>query len=226
MLNRSVLWLFALDWLIDHLAATQSEVDGIVQRCLAVADGEPPDETDELARLLAEIRSEVAETPGFTVWGSVWRTELRRVLEGAAREWTWKTGSRDMLPTFEEYLENADNIGSAWVNVSHWIATADPQHLQDHAEPLQDASREVQRLLRLLNDLATFDRDVHWGDLNCLMLGVDRDTVNARIHATVNRCKTLIAPLKARFPQAAVYLERQMGYSMGFYQNSDYWGSL
>jgi hypothetical protein len=50
-----------------------------------------------------------------------------------------------------------------WVYVTHWIATADPEKLKEQAEPLQAANRQVQRALRLLNDLATPERDTDFG---------------------------------------------------------------
>jgi hypothetical protein len=84
----------------------------------------------------------------------------------------------------------------------------------------------VQRALRLLNDLATYERDVAWGDLNSLMLGLDRDEVSRRVGELVERCEEIIEPLSARFPDEATYLRRQLGYSVGYYGLTDYWGTL
>ncbi|GAA2606356.1 terpene synthase family protein [Actinomadura fulvescens] len=222
--GRTSLWIFALDWLVDHIAATRAEIDDITRRCLAVADGAAPADGDELARFLAEIRDELALAPGFTDLRADWRRQLRRLLDAGAREWSWKSGAAPR-PSFAEYLDNADNYGSAWVNISHWIASGAPQVVA-HREALQAASREVQRVLRLLNDLATYERDVTWGDLNALMLGVDRSEVTAHLDLLVERCHRLIEPIRSAHPEAAVYLERQIGYSTGFYGITDYWGTL
>jgi hypothetical protein len=146
-----------------------------------------------------------------------------------AREWDWKAahsaGDAAALPTFDEYLANADNFGSSLVNVSHWIhngSVHDPGAL----ERLAGASAEVQRVLRLLNDLATYERDLAWGDLNSLMLGVTRDDVGRRITELVESSEKLIAALSPDLPEEAVYLRRQIGYSAGYYGMTDYWGAL
>jgi hypothetical protein len=228
MVNRVSLWFFGLDWMVDHLATSRAEVDDITRRCLDVADGDPSAADDELTGFLAEIRDELAASPTYVALHEDWRDELGRSLHAMAREWSWKTArATDGAdpPTFDEYLENADNFGSAWVNVSHWIAGGD-HLLLGHVKRLREAGREVQKVLRLLNDLATYERDLSWGDLNVLMLGVDRADVAGRIALLVDRCQELIGPLRAVCPEQAEYLERQIGFSSGFYEFGDYWGAL
>jgi hypothetical protein len=225
MAARTSLWIFGLDWLVDHVATSRDEVDDINRRCLAVAEGAPPAPGDGLTRFLADIRDEAAASPAFAALRGDWLAQLGRLLECGARELTWKSGDRAAWPAFDEYLDNADNYGSAWVNISHWIVHAD-QGVLDHIGELQAASRDVQRVLRLLNDLATYERDVTWGDLNAQMLGVERAEITARIDEIVARCLDRVRPLRADCPEAVAYLERQIGYSTGFYELSDYWGSL
>jgi hypothetical protein len=226
---RTSLWIFGLDWLVDHKAKTRAEIEDINRRCLAVADGGAPVPGDGLTAFLTEIRDEVAASPAFPALRPDWRALLAGLLEAGAREWEWKAaaaaGDRSALPSLDDYLGNADNFGSAWVNISHWIVRADPATLA-HAGPLQEISREVQKALRLLNDLATYERDLSWGDLNALMLGVDRAGVTARVGEIVEHCRRLLKPLRDDCPEATEYLDRQIGYSMGFYGGSDYWGPL
>jgi terpene synthase-like protein len=228
MANRTSLWYFGLDWIVDHLATSRAEVDDVARRCLAVAGGDSSAVDDELTAFLAEIRAELAASPTFSTLHEIWCDQLRRALTAMAREWSWKTrlrGEDGPTPTLADYLENADNYGSAWVNLSHWIAGGD-QRVPAHIEALHRASREVQKVLRLLNDLVTYERDVSWGDLNALMLGVDRDSVTRQIALVVDNCHELIRPIRAVFPEQAEYLERQIGFSTGFYELSDYWGAL
>jgi hypothetical protein len=227
--NRTSLWIFGLDWLVDHVATSREEIDDLNRRCLAVADGGDPPPGDGLARFLADIRDEVAASAAFDALRADWRAQLARLLEAGAREVGWKAsaaaGDRGALPSFDTYLDNADNYGSAWVNISHWIVNGDPVTLA-HADRLQVISREVQKILRLLNDLATLERDVTWGDLNAQLLGVGEEALTARIDEIVEHCRTLLGPLRGDCPEAVDYLERQIGYSTGFYGTSDYWGSL
>jgi hypothetical protein len=221
--NRTSLWIFALDWLVDYRADSRAEVEEVLAGCRAVGDGGDPVPGLPLTAFLAEIRDELAGAPAFARLRPVWRDELERMLRSMALEWEWKSaGAR---PSLAEYLDNADNFGSTFVNVSHWIHTGGPSW-PAHLDELREASREVQRVLRLLNDLATYERDVTWGDLNALLLGADRAAVTARIGALVEHCHELLGPLRGPCPREAVYLERQIGYSMGFYGATDYWGEL
>ncbi|GLW65877.1 hypothetical protein Arub01_41210 [Actinomadura rubrobrunea] len=220
---RTSLWIFALDWQIDYLAEERATVDRIVAECLAAADGTDDDATP-LTRFLADLRDRLAAAPAFERLRPVWRDELARMLRAMAREWEWKHGAA--RPSFQEYLDNADNFGSSLVNVSHWIVTGDAAAF-DRLDALREASDEVQRVLRLLNDLATYHRDVNWGDLNALLLpGVERSTVTREIGERIDRSRRLLAPLREACPREVRYLERQIGYSLGFYGGTDYWGEL
>ncbi|MFC5752170.1 terpene synthase family protein [Actinomadura rugatobispora] len=223
------MWNFAADWLVDYVAETREEVEDLILRCLAVADGTSDGEDSSITRFLAHIVNELDTVPAFSEKRSFWCDQLERWLRAMAREWDWKAalsaGDHRATPTFEEYLGNADNFGTTWVNLAHWIHTGDAATL-DHLEELWEASQEVQRVLRLLNDLATHHRDLSWGDLNALMLGVDRAGVVARIDELVDGARALIKPLTDACPWPAAYLERQIGFSTGFYGATDYWGEL
>ncbi|WP_432826756.1 terpene synthase family protein [Dactylosporangium sp. CA-092794] len=221
--NLTALWVFAADWRVDYLAERPGDVEAVVEGCLRVADGETPAEGDELGRMLAEVRDELAAAPAFAAHRPAWREELRRMLAAMRREWQWKHSRT--LPAFPEYLENADNFGSSWVNVSHWIGLGEPGTL-DNLAALTGVGRTVQRVLRLVNDLATYRRDVGWGDLNALMLGLDRDELTRHIGELVRQGLAEAGQLSARCPQEAVYLTRQIGFSSGFYRVSDFWGGL
>lgn len=227
--TRMVLWEFATDWLVDRAATSRSQIEAIETGCGAVGDGGSPTPDVPLEVFLASLRDELADRPRWAELSPVWREQLRRYLQANAREWDWKTahaaGDRTALPTFDEYLANADNIGATLVNVSHWIHGGDVASAAELSE-LAAVSAEVQRALRLLNDLATYERDVAWGDLNSLMLGLNREDVTKRAGELVERCENMIEPLATRFPDEALYLRRQIGYSVGYYGMTDYWGTL
>ncbi|HXA57746.1 MAG TPA: terpene synthase family protein [Streptosporangiaceae bacterium] len=226
---RTSMWVFAADWLVDYIAKSRDEIDVLVQGCAAVGEGAAPAEDVPLQGFLAGLRDELAAGPGWAQLGPVWRDHLQRYLLASAREWEWKSahacGDLAGLPTFEEYLANADNYGSSLVNISHWIHN-ESVRTPDQLERLAVVSAEVQRVLRLLNDLVTYERDVTWGDLNGLMLGITRTEVSQRIGELVENCRKLIEPLTDSLPREASYLERQIGFSTGYYGMTDYWGSL
>ncbi|WP_371785102.1 terpene synthase family protein [Streptosporangium subroseum] len=223
MANKVCLWAFGLDWLVDYVATSPSEVDDIARRCLDVAAGAPPVPGDDLTRLLADIRDELAASPAFGVLGPVWRDELQRMLKGMVEEWRWK--STKVMPTFEEYLGNADNLGFSFAFAAHWLSTTGPDLTADLGQ-VREASWAVQRVIRLLNDLGSYERDVKWGDLNALLLDTSRAEVERRIAELAGRSRELIAPLRSAGPELAGYLERQMDFCAGFYRVADYWGTL
>ncbi|MEU8297458.1 terpene synthase family protein [Micromonospora sp. NPDC048909] len=228
--NRAVLWGFAVDWQVDYVAKSREEIDLLTERCLAVADGATPAPDDPLGRFLAELRDDLAATPAFERYRAVWRAELGRVLDAMAREWDWKQttgadGAPGALPDLEAYLDNADNLACTVVNVVHWIHAGDPVTLA-HLDRLIEASGVVQRILRLVNDLGTYERDLRWGDLNALLLVADRDEVPRRIGALVAQARELLTPLRETCPVQADYLARQIGFSSGFYRSTDFWGAL
>jgi len=221
--TRTCLWCFGLDWLVDYKARSRAEVRGVVDACLAVADGGDPAPGDDLARFLADLRDELADRPDFAALRPIWRDELRRMLEAMAREWDWRADPHRPSPTFEEYLANADNLGFSFAFATHLCLTGTAYTALDLAE-LRAAGRAVQRVIRLLNDLGTYERDVSWGDLNVLLLGNTRAQVSAHVAALTDRCGELIGPLRARHPELTGYLSRQLGFNQGFYRISDYWG--
>ncbi|MCW3815941.1 terpene synthase family protein [Micromonospora sp. DR5-3] len=226
--NRASLWVTAEDWQIDNGATSLEEVTSTVNACLAVADGATPAADDELGQFLAEIRDELATVAAFAQAQPLWREEVRRMLTADAREWRWnaaRAADPTQLPTFADYLANADNYGATFVNVSHWIATGDEQTV-NHLPELTAASREVQQILRLVNDLASYERDVKSGDLNALLLGVDRDEIARQVTARIADCRDLLATLADTCPQQATYLSREIGFTTGFYHATDFWGSL
>ncbi|MEU7754796.1 terpene synthase family protein [Micromonospora sp. NPDC049171] len=222
--NRAVLWGFAVDWLVDHEARSRDEIDRLTAGCLAVAEGGSPAEDDSLGRFLAELRDELAAVPAYATHGAVWRSELRTMFDAMAREWDWKqSADTGVLPTLDEYLANAANLACTVVNVAHWIHSDDPATLA-HLDALVAASDQVQRIIRLVNDLASFERDKRWGDLNALMVVPERADVERRITELVAYARDLLDPLRATCPVPADYLARQIGFSTGFYGSTDFWG--
>ncbi|GLW12400.1 hypothetical protein Misp01_75280 [Microtetraspora sp. NBRC 13810] len=218
---RVTLWCFGLDWLVDYVATSREEVDDVVRRCLPVAEGGPPVPGDDLTRFLADLRDDLAGAPAFAGLREVWLDELRRMLAGMTREWEWKTASAK--PSLDEYLANADNLGFSFVLASHWIATGEPPG--DEVARVREASWAVQRVIRLLNDVASYERDLSWGDLNALML-VSREDLERRLTTLAAEARELLGPLREDQPRLADYMERQMDFCAGFYQVTDYWGTL
>jgi hypothetical protein len=219
--GRTTIWTLGLDWRIDYLARSRAEVRDVVRRCRAVATGRRPGPDDHLGRFLADIRDELATVDGFAALRPVWQDELDQLLTAHTRDWQWRNSPTK--PTLDEYLANAANIAFSFVYVSHLIYTTEPPPARDLAR-LRTAGWAVQRAVRLLNDLATYARDVAWGDLNALALpGVTRARLTRRVQSLTGAAARRIEPVRARYPDLAGYLERQLGFCTGFYGVADFW---
>ncbi|MGI5201386.1 terpene synthase family protein [Spirillospora sp. CA-108201] len=227
---RTSLWVFGVDWLIDHQAQRAEDIIDIRNRCVVVADTGSPIDGDDLSTFLADVRAQVATSPAFAQHEGVWREELLAMLRAMIVEWSWKQqlrpqstaqapelGVQPPIPRdLDGYLSIADNIGSAWVNVAHWIYLADPVVL-DHLLPLREASKTVQAALRLLNDLATADQEKVRGDINALALGFSEEAVRTRAGELADEANHLLRRLRGECPQGAHYLAEQLQYSQAFY---------
>ncbi|TDB98605.1 hypothetical protein [Actinomadura sp. 7K534] len=220
--NRTAVWGFGVDWRIDYVATSRAEVDDVVAGCLAVADGEPPAD-DDLMLSLADIRDGLAESPAFPALLPAWRDQLARFLHAMAHEWDWRSAGK--RPTLAEYLDNSDNFGFSFAFLSQWISASPPPGEADIAA-IQAASWAAQRAGRLINDIGSYERDVEWGDLNALLLDVGRDEIDRHVAELTGRFREVVVPLREDHPRLAYYLERQIDFCIGFYGETDYWGTL
>jgi hypothetical protein len=221
--GRASLWIFAVDRLVDQVAGSRAEAEALVAECLAAAETGPGGDAPAVVRFLTDLRDDLAAAPAFAALRPVWLDRLGRTLRAMVREWRWKEEGAPV--SLDEYLDGADGCGSSFVNVSHWIRTGDPWTV-GHIDELLRVGDEVQRYLRLLNDLATRERERGQGDANALAFGAGAAEVTARMNEIRGRCLTLLGPVRARSPRAAAYLERQIGFNTGFYGLVDYWGEL
>jgi hypothetical protein len=201
--DRATLFVFALDRLVD---AGTTDPGPALDDCRAVAAGASA--AGELGRLLAVVRDDIpAGRRPF------WSAALERTISSMERERRWLAGTP---PSFAEYLDNSDNTGFVFVAVSHWLRTLDEVSAPD---VLVTAARAGQRVLRLVNDLATHDRDAATGDLNALAL-VDRSTVDGAIARELRRFRRLLDGID---PAPGAVLARQIGFATGFYDVTDFW---
>jgi hypothetical protein len=217
--NRTALWTFALDRLVDVVATTDVQVRDIVRRCRAVADGGDPATGDPLTAMLGAIRDELATAPAQRLY-PVWRDELGQTLDSMARESRWVHDG--VRPTVEEYLANAANLGFSFVFASHWLATTAASDVSHLAE-LTAASHGVQMVIRLVNDLATFHRDLATGDLNVLLLGLAPAEVRRQVLELTARARDLLGVVQSVHPLLVGYLWRQVEFNTGFHPVTDYW---
>jgi hypothetical protein len=217
VVNRAALWVTAVDRLVGRAVTSREQVNRLTRECLSVAEGAVP--RSAVTRFLADLRDELATVADFDDLQGIWRDQLARMLAGMARTWVWR--DTHTVPTLARYVDNADSRGSCFVDLSHWIYTAD-DWARAHLEDLRAVSRQVQRYLHLLGDVASYRRDLSWGDLNALALGVDGAEVAAAIAGLAREAEHLIGPVREHSPRTASYLRRQLGFQAGVTGITDY----
>jgi Terpene synthase family 2, C-terminal metal binding len=225
--NRAALWAFALDRAIDDIAVSWDDVRRVMTGCLAVAAGDQDAETDDLTRLLATLREDLAAAGAAPRLYDLWLDVLGCTLDAMGREWEWndrrRTSPETAPPTVEEYLANAQNLGLSFVYVSYWISTQGRSSL-DRLDDLMASCLEAEQVVRLVNDLRTYERDVASGDLNVLHLGISPAEVQELAQTIADRAHRSLLTPAAKPDGLNVFLDRQIGFNMGFYSLIDYWG--
>ncbi|WP_043625475.1 terpene synthase family protein [Nonomuraea candida] len=214
--NRAALWVLAVERLVERAVTSREQVDRLARECVSVAEGAVP--RTAATRFLADLRDELDTVREFEDLREIWLDQLAATLEGMATAWVWR--DTHASPTLSRYVGNADSRGSCFVDLSHWIYSAD-DWTKAHLGELRAVSRQVQRYLHLLGDVASYRRDMSWGDLNVLGLGVERAEVTATMEALAREAVSLIDPVREHSPRTAVYLHRQLGFSAGFAGISD-----
>jgi hypothetical protein len=225
MVNLVSLWLFGLDLRTERL--TPAAVRDLRRRCLAVADGADAQSGDQVGEMLALVRDRLAGTvPGFTSRSDVWREALSATLTAVVRERTWTTrlsaATRGRPPSPAEYLDNAASTGFAVVFSVLWLI--DTAGREAFGANLTAAVDAAQRVLRLVNDLGSYGREMESNDVNVLRLGMTRAELTVQIATATDRLLDLAAVVRSTRPRLATYVERQVGFAVGLYGAGDFWG--
>lgn len=226
VVNRASLWAFRVDWLFDHVARSRTELVALARRCVAVAAGATPEADDTLGLFLADIRADLEARPGFAELSEAWVEELDRMFAAMLREWDWKAAGE--RPTVAAYLANADNLGASFVDLSHWLANPEPGSVHSGAGDLAAvlaATRATQRIIRVINDLASIERDRRSGDLNLLLLTSDLDPTALTSELTAEG-ESALSAVRDNQCGLADFLHRQVEFCRGFYGRTDYWGDV
>ncbi|MBB5110030.1 terpene synthase family protein [Streptomyces spectabilis] len=206
--NLAALVAFEVDWVIEDLA--MAELNAAIGYFSGVSRGARPRDGNEPGELLAALATALQSRD------PMWQQELDLMLEAMRREREWR--NQGILPSFPQYLENADNTGFRFVFAAHWAANGEA----GPASAVTRAGTIVQQSIRLLNDLATFGRDRTTGDLNALLLIPDP----AVVAQCLAELKEEAEPRLAHLPkETAQYMRRQRDFCEGFYSIGDFWFS-
>jgi hypothetical protein len=213
-------WLF---WADDAVEAAErdSDVGALVERSGAVAAGACPSAGDALGQALADIRRELVAKPLWPALGARWRESLVDTLTGYGTQRPMARAVARGLPTpsSQEYLSLP--IGYEVCRVCFWLSAEDHTVLE-HLDTLSIAIGDVDRALRIANDLRTHERERDRLDINLVKLGTDPATAARWMTDAITRADAVLQPLADRRVRAAVEISRHMRFVVGLYGATDY----
>ncbi|GAB2703604.1 terpene synthase family protein [Nocardia thraciensis] len=223
---RATLWIHGLDWLMDSSELPDAAVHDLMQGCMRVAtdnrtDTPPPLPLPaaELTTLLAELRDDLIAAPAFRTLRQHWSAALRRLLAAMKQERQWATdGDSDVRqPSLRTYLDNADSVAVSFVFTTHWIANGGGGDI----DAIVAASAATQRVIRLINDLATVARDIRTGDTNALFAATSRDEIDRLLGDLERDADAKLRTASRSNPELTDYMRRQWEFCHAFYSRGD-----
>ena len=176
---RVSLWVFTLDDLFDEERVPQTELMRRAERYRSIVQNQPTaSAADSLANALREIRDEMSTYPLFPTLGHEWAKALCGTIDGMTREYYWRLAYRKdggaSLPSYDEYVANGlYSIGGPphiWASI---ITAGDPT-AAEHVEELRQMERISSTVIRLANDLQSYEKEITEEKFNSVLL-ISRD---------------------------------------------------
>jgi hypothetical protein len=173
---QMILWIYALDDVCDDQLFTIAELqDKVDQWCLIASQGSSSiDANDNLATMLADMRSKLLDSPVFDPLRKYWTDCLRLLVEAMIQEYQYglqySSHGAKVLPSLDEYLQG----GIHSIGLPFWMATVlillkDSSVLECFG-PVRETIHNLGAALRLYNDMRTFDKEVREGGVNSILI--------------------------------------------------------
>jgi hypothetical protein len=189
---RVSVWIFALDDVFDEGQCTQAELatramlyEGIL------LDRPTPAEDDELAVMLRQVKAGLAGHPLYAPLGTEWALALNGTIRAMLQENEWREAFQQQmltrLPDYDAYLAcGRQSVGGPphmWAAI---LTTNDSTAIQQR-DYLAWMVEQSSAIIRLANDLQTYERELREGKLNSLQIlcqspQCDRLPAGATIH--------------------------------------------
>ncbi len=222
---RMYVWTYALD---DHVEAITSlpELDDLFTRCLDVVRTNQSDTSHPILTALSSCQQDLNAQPLYPKLAELWAAKFASDLQAVRYDWRVSRGEIDRTD-FQDYLDHASSV-TLWMNHFPLWATSEDSALLDQLDPLATALDDLTIVVRLANDLATFDRESRTGDNNALMYpGVTQDQVRAELAHRANDATRRLSIMVDDGFAPAIELIRLLEWSTVFYSCGDFrgWGS-
>lgn len=226
---RMYAWTYALDDHVEQNITALDDLDDLFRRCDAVVHGGEPDDSQPLLAALSEWQADACGQPLYPRLVGLWTEKFTAALAGMRYDWI--AGRSRLLgqgpSDLQEYLRHSDSI-LVWITyLPRWF-TDEPGGPLTHLDVLTSAMDDIQVVVRLANDLATFSWErTQPGQNNILMYGTTPDWVRGELTRRAEAARRQLAPLVADDFRPAHEMIRLLDWAVGFYDLADFrgWGS-
>ena len=172
---RVSVWIFALDDLFDEMDLPQAELVQHANTFANILRGRPETEpASELSDMLMIVKARLASYPLYEQLGSRWQEALIGTIEAMLQENEWRLEYQEygaaVLPSSESYLECGRKSVGGPPHMWAAILTANDESAVSHTGKLRTMIDYSSSIVRLANDLQTYERELREGKLNSLII--------------------------------------------------------
>lgn len=207
------LWFLTLDDLFDGGQASLEELRAIADDCRRVAVTQPGLErpTTWFGSALADIKAQLTQHPTFEWLHPTFVSGLERLLDGSFYAYGMQR-SAEMWSAQKIALDDYLFYGSrTLVHPFMWcLPLYDDQTVLPNLPALTELADQCSRVLRLANDLATWDREAAEGSLNAVAVEAGRLAVAGCERSDNERLLKAVGVMQLRLAQ-----ERRRAYELG-----------
>ena len=172
---RVSVWIFAIDDLFDEADVSQAQLSDCARLFKAILRDQPADIwDDELAQMLMLVKKGLAKYPLYGRLGQQWEEALIGTIEAMLQENQWRLDYQQYgektLPDCELYLETGRKSVGGPPHMWAAILTAGDETAISHVNKLSQMVNHSSSVVRLANDLQTYERELVEGKLNSLLI--------------------------------------------------------
>lgn len=248
LLAKLTLWIFGIDDAIDEglisLEDLQQRVIGQWYRAACGSSPERADSSDELVKMLLDVREELSNYRLFDSLQERWSANVRLLAKAMARECQYRSryiaDGSVTLPSVDEYVKN----GIFSTGIPLWalaiLIILDEPAVRRCFDLMYETAKCASGAVRLYNDFQTFDKEMQENNVNSIIIKyheiLDRDPClnqktalsEAKNHTLkmaesyMQRCFNLAKQIQTKSRKYEDTMCRMPAFHATFYQEYDY----
>lgn len=241
--SKAGLLVFAVDDIFDNKTFEIEALQRYTKMFLDAVQGNSIEYTYNepvftLCRAMEEVVQALAKSKIYSTTQDLWVDGWKKLIDAMFQEYDWIHGISKKPPSYATYLDVSNYSTGFFPFVrAAWIESED-NSLLDHFDELLLLEKEAGILVRLSNDVQSYQKEVIEGKYNSLSFlrsdfikqGMDPETalkkakvaiideVEQRLLACENLCNKI--QTKTQLPEKLVYSSARVGFD--FYKNNDF----